>query len=192
MELRPGPFRPQGPGLGYNNTGGFSFYALTRFCQAWREKPGLRKGFSLTASVCVQVQQPRTSASPTARLFQHQTSPRLRSQMTSIVMLSAPPAACGQTRHFNYCALVDGDVRREAVRADRVYSPHRVPATVSGIHAETQSGHPSSPTAVPNSETAGVRTLVVLLPSAALTVLHPPPPKKKHVQWNKVEKDAQL
>lgn len=88
------------------------------------------------------MQQPRTHASfsPTARLFQHQTSPRLRSQMTSIVMLSAPPAACGQTRHFNYCALVDGDVRREALRTDRVYSPHHVPATISGLHAETRSG----------------------------------------------------
>lgn len=70
-------------------------------------------------------------------------------------MLSAPPAACGQTRHFNYCALVDGDVRREAARTDRLHSPHLVPATVSGIHAETQSGHPSDPTAEPSSENTG-------------------------------------
>lgn len=36
----------------------------------------------------------------------------------------ALPAACGQTRHFNYCALVDGDVRREAAHTDPFYSPH--------------------------------------------------------------------
>lgn len=147
-----GPSDPQGPGLGYNNTGAFFFFfcARTRFCQAWREKRGLRKGFSLTSSLRFQVQQPRTAASPTARLFQHQTSPRLRSPVTSVVMLSAPPAACGQTRHFNYCALVDGDVRREAARTDRLYSPHHVP-TSTRSHAETQSGQASVPTAVASS-----------------------------------------
>lgn len=36
----------------------------------------------------------------------------------------ALPAARGQTRHFNYCALVDGDVRREAAQTDPLYSPH--------------------------------------------------------------------
>lgn len=46
------------------------------------------------------------SVSPTAPGFeQHQTSPWLRSQMTSIVTHHAPHAACGQMRHFNYCAL---------------------------------------------------------------------------------------
>lgn len=44
--------------------------------------------------------------------------------MTSIVMHYAPPAACGQTRHFNYCALVDGDMRREGAHTDPFYSPH--------------------------------------------------------------------
>ena len=38
-----GPSDPRGPGLGYKNTGAFFFYALTRFCQAWRENRGLRK-----------------------------------------------------------------------------------------------------------------------------------------------------
>lgn len=44
--------------------------------------------------------------------------------MTSIVMHYALPAARGKTRHFNYCALVDGDVRREAAHTDPFYSPH--------------------------------------------------------------------
>lgn len=41
--------------------------------------------------------------------------------MTSIVMHYAPPAARGQMRHFNYCALVDGDVRREAAHTELLY-----------------------------------------------------------------------
>lgn len=36
----------------------------------------------------------------------------------------ALPGARGQTRHFNYCALLDGDVRREAAHTDPVYSTH--------------------------------------------------------------------
>lgn len=44
--------------------------------------------------------------------------------MTSIVMHYALPGARGQTRHFNYCALLDGDVRREAAHTDPVYSTH--------------------------------------------------------------------
>lgn len=148
-----GPSDPQGPGLGYNNTGAFFFFFFLRpdsFLSGVERKAGLRKGFSFTSSLRFQVQQPRTAASPTARLFQHQTSPRLRSPVTSVVMLSAPPAACGQTRHFNYCALVDGDVRREAARTDRLYSPRHVP-TSTRSHAETQSGQASVPTAVASS-----------------------------------------
>lgn len=69
--------------------------------------------------------RPARPRSPTARVFkQRQTSLWLRSQMTSIVMHYALPGARGKTRHFNYCALLDGDVRREAAHTDPVYSTH--------------------------------------------------------------------
>lgn len=47
----------------------------------------------------------------------------------------ALPAACGQMRHFNYCALVDGDVRREGAHTDPFYSPHLCELNPKGLRA---------------------------------------------------------